>query len=71
MALELEQMRKVLHLSKELIAAIDEARGEVPASPFVEQQLWRLKTIKDAAEAAGVEKPTRPADGRGKWKRGE
>jgi hypothetical protein len=62
-------MRKVLHLSPELIAAIDGARGDVPASNFVEAQLWRLKTINDGAEAAGVANPRRPADGRGKWKR--
>ena len=65
------QMRKILHLSDELIAAIESARGDVPASSYVEQQLWRLKTIRDGAEVAGVENPKRPSDGRGKWKRGE
>lgn len=64
-------MRKVLHLSDELIAAIDEARGDAAASNFVERELWKLKSIKDGAEAAGVENPKRPVDGRGKWKRGK
>lgn len=64
-------MRKVLHLSNELLAAIDHARGDVPASNFVEAVLWKSKAIKDGAEAAGVDNPKRPADGRGKWKRKE
>lgn len=63
-------MRKNFHLSEELIAAIEEARGESPASNFVEAQLWKSKAIRDGAEARGVENPKRGADGRGKWKRG-
>ena len=62
---------KSLHvqISEELFAAIEAARGESPRNPFLEAVLWKVKTIRDGADAAGVEKPARPADGRGKYDR--
>jgi hypothetical protein len=59
-------MRKFLcEVSEELLAAVDAARGAVPRNPWIEAQLWKLKTIRDAAEARGVSKPDRPMEGRG------
>jgi hypothetical protein len=59
-------VRKVLvELTDELWAAIDAARGDVARNPWIEQQLWRLKSVRDAARAVGVEKPDRPLEGRG------
>lgn len=55
----------LLEVSEELLAAIDVARGPVPRNPWIEAQLWRLKAIRDAAEARGVVKPDRPMEGRG------
>ena len=61
--------KKLLGLSAELWQAIEQARGDTPRGSYVESILWNSQTIKRAAKAAGVEKPTRPADGRGKWSR--
>lgn len=59
-------MKKFLcEVSEELLAAVDAARGPVPRNPWIEAQLWKLKAIRDAAEARGVEKPDRPMEGRG------
>jgi hypothetical protein len=52
-----------------LFAAIEAARGESPRNPFLEAVLWKVKTIRDGADAAGVAKPARPAEGRGKYDR--
>jgi len=62
---------KSLHvqISEELFAAIEAARGESPRNPFLEAVLWKVKTIRDGADAAGVAKPARPAEGRGKYDR--
>lgn len=59
-------MKKFLcEVSEELLAAIDAARGPVPRNPWIEAVLWKVKAIRDAAEARGVAKPDRPMDGRG------
>lgn len=59
-------MKKFLcEVSEELLAAIDAARGPVPRNPWIEAQLWKMKTIRDAAQARGVAKPDRPMEGRG------
>ena len=55
----------LLEVSEELLAAIDAARGPVPRNPWIEAQLWKLKAVRDAAEARGVAKPDRPMEGRG------
>lgn len=63
-------MKKFLcELSEQLLAAIDAARGPVPRNPWIEAQMWKLKTIRDAADARGVAKPERPLEGRGKYQR--
>jgi hypothetical protein len=65
-------MRKVLvELTDELWAAIDAARGSVARNPWLERELWRLKSVRDGAIAAGVEKPDRPLEGRGGNTRGK
>jgi hypothetical protein len=65
----MKTVRTVLHLTPELRAAIEEAKGEAPMSGFVEHALWKLKAIKDGAAEAGVENPGRPIDKRGIWER--
>ena len=65
-------MRKVLvELTDELWAAIDAARGGVARNPWLERELWRLKSVRDGAKATGVEKPDRPIEGRGGNTRGQ
>jgi len=61
--------KKLLGLSAELWQAIDADRGDTPRGSYLESILWNSQTIKRSAKAAGVVKPTRPADGRGKWSR--
>ena len=64
-------MRKVLvALTDELLAAIDAARGTAARNPWLERELWKLKSVRDGAKAAGVEKPDRPIEGRGGNTRG-
>lgn len=64
-------MRKVLvELTDELWAAIDASRGPVARNPWLERELWRLKSVRDGAKAAGVVKPDRPIEGRGGNTRG-
>ena len=59
-------MRKVLvELTDELWSAIDAARGSAARNPWLERELWRLKSVRDGAKSAGVEKPNRPIEGRG------
>lgn len=58
-----------LQITEELFAAVETARGEQPRNPWIESTLWRAKAVRDAADAAGVAKPTRPAEGRGKYAR--
>lgn len=62
---------KSLHvqISEELFRAIESARGESPRNPWIETVLWKMKAIRDGADAAGVTKPDRPAEGRGKYDR--
>jgi hypothetical protein len=62
---------KSLHvqISEELFGAIESARGEAPRNPWIEAVLWKVKAIRDGADAAGVAKPDRPAEGRGKYDR--
>lgn len=63
-------MKKILfEVSEELKAAIDSAKGSAPRNPWLESELWRLKSIRDGAATAGVEKPDRPIEGRGKHER--
>lgn len=60
-------MHKVLvELTHELWSAIEAARGNAPRNPWLERQMWRLKSVRDAARGLGVEKPARPSDGRGR-----
>ena len=66
---KLATKRTVLHLSKQLVAAIDAARGDTPRSGWVEAQLWKLAAVKKGATAAFVVDPKRLADKRGKWQR--
>lgn len=70
MSNEVKTKRTVLHLSCELVDAIDAARGDAPRSGWIESQLWKLKSVKDGADEAGVENPKRSVDKRGKWERG-
>ncbi len=58
-----------LQITEELFAAVETARGESPRNPWIESALWRTKAVRDAADAAGVAKPARPAEGRGKYAR--
>lgn len=53
--------------SPELKAAIDEAKGDGPRNPFVENILWQSKTIREAAKRIGVKPQKRPEDSRGLW----
>ena len=65
-------MRKVLvEFTDELWAAIDAARGGAARNPWLERELWRLKSVRDGANKAGVEKPDRPIEGRGGNTRGQ
>lgn len=58
-----------LQITEELFAAVETARGESPRNPWIESTLWRAKSVRDAADVAGVAKPERPAEGRGKYQR--
>lgn len=58
--------KKLIELSEELWAAIDAARGASPRNGWLERELWRLGSIRDGARQAGVSKPKRPLDGRGR-----
>jgi hypothetical protein len=58
-----------LQITEELFAAVETARGEQPRNPWIESTLWRAKAVRDAADAAGIAKPARPAEGRGKYRR--
>ena len=62
-----KKQRTVLHLSAELLAAIDQARGDAPRAGWVEQVMWRSGAIRDAAAEIGVENPRLPTDMRGRW----
>lgn len=60
------RMKKFLcEVSEELLAAVDAARGPVPRNPWIESQLKKLKAIRDAARALGIEIPDRADDARG------
>jgi len=52
-------------ITTQLWQAIDAARGDQPRCGWLEAQLWRMKSIKDGAEASGVENPKRPVERRG------
>lgn len=58
--------KKLIELSDELWTAIDAARGESPRNGWLERELWRLGSVRDGAKDAGVSKPRRPIDGRGR-----
>lgn len=58
--------KKLIELSDELWGAIDAARGDSPRNGWLERELWRLGSIRDGAKQAGVTKPQRPIDGRGR-----
>ena len=58
-----------LQITDELFAAVETARGDAPRNPWIESTLWRTKAVRDAADVAGVAKPERPAEGRGKYTR--
>ncbi len=60
---------KLITLSPELIAAIDSARDGAAFSNWIESQLWRLKTVRDAAEQGGITNPARPLESRGRRKK--
>ena len=62
-------MKKVrsflFQISDELFSAIDAARDGASRNGWLEREIWRLKSIKDGAEKAGVENPKRQTEGRG------
>jgi len=62
-----EIMKKVLfQLSPELLKAIDAAKKDSARNPFMERELWKVKSITAAAAALGLTQPHRPDDGRGR-----
>ena len=63
--------KKLIQLSDELWTAIDAARGDVPRNGWLERELWRLGAIRDGAKQAGVSKPQRPLDGRGRSRKSD
>jgi hypothetical protein len=54
---------KLIQLTEELWDAIDEARGESKRGPWIEKQLRRLSSIRQAAEMLGLEFKERPKPG--------
>ena len=61
--------KKLIALTDELWAAIDAARGDTPRNSWLESKLRRTKAVRDAAKSNGITFPSRPVDGRGRWKR--
>ncbi len=57
--------RVVVELSEQLADAIAEARGKAPLGPWIESQLRKLKSVRQAAAKLGLTFPDRPLDGRG------
>jgi len=62
--------KRLIQLTDELWAAIDEARCDQPRNPWIESQLWRLGAIRAAAGKLGTKRPVRLPDGRGRAKGG-
>lgn len=59
----------LFHLTPELLQSIDDARGDAPRCGWLESQLWKLKAVREAARASGVDNPGRPVERRGKYQR--
>ena len=58
-------MRKILlEISDELADAIDHARDDRKRNPAIEDWLWRIKEIKEAAKSLEIKKPERRKPGR-------
>ncbi len=62
--------KRLIQLTDELWASIDDARAANPANPWIEKQLWKVGPVQSAAKRLGLKRPDRPADGRGKKKVG-
>lgn len=61
-----EQEKFLFACSPELKRCLDIAKGERARNPFVEELLWRSGIIRNAARQAGIRRPDRPTDGRGR-----
>lgn len=61
--------KKLIALTREMWAAIDAARGDLPRNPWIENALRDVPAIKQAAEREKIDLPDRDDDGRGRWKR--
>ena len=61
--------RFVLELTEELLAAIDKAlkeRSGTTRNAAIEEWLWRIGEIKQAAKKGGIQRSKRPTRGRPK-----
>ena len=58
---------KLIEFTEELWAAIDLARGDTPRQAWLEERLWKIRDVRDAAEKKGIQRPERPV--RGKYTR--
>lgn len=56
----------LLEITEELLAAIDASKGDETRNAYIERCLWKVGTIKSAANELGIEKPVRPKWGKTK-----
>ena len=56
--------RFLCELTPELVQALDEAAGDRSRNAAIEEWLWRIGEVKDAAKKLKISKPTRRKRGR-------